>query len=461
MKFIKKMGVYFIGTVLSKIITFLLIPIYTHELLPSDYGESDLAYTTVVMLVSIVFMELWATLLRFSYDVKTEAGRKKLLGGIVLLAVIFTPLYIAVCAGLTFWLNMPYCGLMILYGILFMILLLYQYAARGEGDSRDFVISGAITAAVQLGVVLLLIYVFGMGAEVVLIAPSAGCAAAIIYLEARHKYLRLINLKLAERKELKLIIAYSFPLAINSAAYNAIINFNRFIAKSRLSDADNGYIALSAKFMLMVSSLVYIYALAWQESAYEQSGSEGRGKYYSGMFSIFTDGSGLVLGTFITFTSIVFPYFIGNEYAPAQELLPLYYISSFFYALSTFHGHIYSAEKRTGILLYSTIAGALCNVIFLYAFIGRIGVISVPISLVLGYAVNYAVREALLGKIIKMHAHPFKIAVNIIFVSVCAASVYLSWDIRIKALLPAVYALYLAYLYRDKLKGLSGLLKKR
>ena len=40
-RFIKSSGIYFVGTVLTKLISFLLLPLYTSYISPADYGTYD------------------------------------------------------------------------------------------------------------------------------------------------------------------------------------------------------------------------------------------------------------------------------------------------------------------------------------------------------------------------------------------------------------------------------------
>ena len=116
------MLVYFIGTVLGKIITFMLVPIYTHVFDPEDYGASDLAYSTVVMLVSVAFMELWTGLLRFSYDEKDEAGKKRLFRHTLVLSAVFAPVYLAATVLAAKWQGLPHVGLMAVCGLLLLLM---------------------------------------------------------------------------------------------------------------------------------------------------------------------------------------------------------------------------------------------------------------------------------------------------------------------------------------------------
>ena len=104
------MAVYFIGTIFNKIIVFLLLPIYTANFDPASYGDNDLSMTTVTMLASLLFMEVWTPLLRFSYDEHTLEGKQKIFTNVVSLSGACFPLYIAGCVLIAFWQELPNPG---------------------------------------------------------------------------------------------------------------------------------------------------------------------------------------------------------------------------------------------------------------------------------------------------------------------------------------------------------------
>ena len=417
------MLIYFVGMVLGKIITFLMVPIYTHVFAPEDYGASDLAYTMAVMLVSISFMELWTGLLRFSYDEESLEGKRKLFGHVLFLGAALTPLYLILATGIALWQDLPHMGWMLLCGILLLMLHLWQYMTRAVGDSRDFVISGALSSLAQLLTVLVGVYLLKAGSEILLIAPSLGCVAAILYLECRHHYLRGLPKGGLEKDLLRALMRFSMPLAVNAVAYNAMTNLSRFIAREHLPEAANGYIALSAKFVTIVTSLVYIYFLAWQESAYEESRAEDRAVYYGAMNAFFVDGMAAMTAAFILLTDLLFPYFIGPEFQQAAPLLPFYYVSTLFYSFATFFGHIFNAEKKNDVLMWSTFAGAAVNIGLLYLLIDRYGATAVPVALIAGYAVNLCIRLILIRRVVPVRFPFRKILLCLLTVLLCSAAV--------------------------------------
>ena len=67
-KFVKTSGIYFIGTVLHKLITFFLLPIYTKYIDKADLGTYDLATAYINFLCSILFLDIWSGIMRFAFE---------------------------------------------------------------------------------------------------------------------------------------------------------------------------------------------------------------------------------------------------------------------------------------------------------------------------------------------------------------------------------------------------------
>ena len=86
---IKKIIIYGFGTFFGKIVTFLLVPIYTRYLNPADYGKYDVVNSTIQMLVSICYLEIWTGALRFLFDYKSEEDRNRVNKTIL---IMFIPL---------------------------------------------------------------------------------------------------------------------------------------------------------------------------------------------------------------------------------------------------------------------------------------------------------------------------------------------------------------------------------
>jgi len=67
-KLFNNVVIFGIGNLGSKIISFVLVPLYTYYLSQAEYGVSDLVFTTSNMLLPLVSAMMYEAILRFIMD---------------------------------------------------------------------------------------------------------------------------------------------------------------------------------------------------------------------------------------------------------------------------------------------------------------------------------------------------------------------------------------------------------
>ena len=65
MRLLKKIGLYFIGNLASKILSAILIPIYAFYVSSSDLGIFDYSQTLMQIIVPIVYFSIWEAILKY------------------------------------------------------------------------------------------------------------------------------------------------------------------------------------------------------------------------------------------------------------------------------------------------------------------------------------------------------------------------------------------------------------
>ena len=145
--FAKTSGIYFAGTVLQKIISFFLLPIYTKYISPKDMGTYDVQLAYVTFLCSVLFLNIWSGLMRYTFEYKDEERKKPITTGMAIFmssSVLYTVLFIAGA----FVLNVPYLEWIYLYGILSNVQTLLGYLARCFGKNALYATAGLGTSVV-------------------------------------------------------------------------------------------------------------------------------------------------------------------------------------------------------------------------------------------------------------------------------------------------------------------------
>ena len=72
---IKNTGIFFLGMLGSKIIIYLLTPIYTSYLTTDEYGIGDIYYTTIQILIPIITVKISSAMYRFAILKEKPLGR--------------------------------------------------------------------------------------------------------------------------------------------------------------------------------------------------------------------------------------------------------------------------------------------------------------------------------------------------------------------------------------------------
>ena len=102
----------------------------------------------------------------------------------------------------------------------------------------------------------------------------------------------------------------------------------------------------------------------------------------------------------------------GEDYQEAVSLIPLAIWGTYFSAFSGVIGSLFSAEKKTSVVLYSTIFGAIINVAVINLCIGRYGTEAINLALMLGFFAMCLIRMILINRYVKIR-YDFKVMVAI------------------------------------------------
>ena len=84
------------GTVVSRLISFILLPLYTRYLTPKDYGLLEVIDVTTAMIGIVIAIGITSALSRFYYESDEEKERNTVLSTTyvlyILIALLFAPL---------------------------------------------------------------------------------------------------------------------------------------------------------------------------------------------------------------------------------------------------------------------------------------------------------------------------------------------------------------------------------
>ena len=68
----KNIGLFSIGNILPRLLSLIIIPLYTQKLLVREYGIIELINTTIQLLLPLSTLSIQEAVLRFVFDIKTQ-----------------------------------------------------------------------------------------------------------------------------------------------------------------------------------------------------------------------------------------------------------------------------------------------------------------------------------------------------------------------------------------------------
>lgn len=375
-----------LGRLSTQFISFLLLPIYTLFLAPSDYGLIDLITTYVFLLVPIITIQLELAAFRFLVDTRGNREEKtKIISNVFHSVLSFSAVALCIAMIVNIWVNIPHFGLIAGYILATIFSSLLLQMSRGLGANKQFSIASLLTAVTMIVSVIALLVYARMGIEGVLISLTLAnfvCGIYLFFTLDVYKYIKLSTIDSNTKKEIQ---RYSLPLVPNGIALWVISASDRTIIVWMIDAAANGIYAVASRFALALGSVSGIFAMSWTEAVSMHINSPDRDKFISETYNtamrLFAS-LGLLL---ITCMPFVFYLLIDAQYIDAINYIPLLVLGVIFSIAMTLYGAIYVAKKLTRQVANSTILAAVINVILTIALIPYFGLYGSAIATMIAY----------------------------------------------------------------------------
>lgn len=459
-RLVKSTAVYFIGNVLSKIIVFFLLPIYTQYIPAEDMGVYDTAVTLISLFSGMIFLDIGSGILKFKLENKEDDGGLAITsGGVILL--LSTVLYFSLLFVGGYFLDTPYYGWIILYGFLSALHTAVGACARALKRNVDYAVSGVLQTLILAGSNLLMILKLGMDYSSLFISFCIATAFATLYLFVRCRLYLYMRKRYFLKKKFVEMLRFSLPLCVNSVAFWLLSSSSRVIVTYMLGAEATGYLSVANKFNQILYLASSCIQLTWQEEAYAHNNREAdTGGYYSRAFVTYYKAVLYCVVLFIPAIKLglwILPSFIAPEYAASVNMIPAAIIGTGLAIVSTFMGTIFSSLKKTNIIFISTLLGAITAVVTNIVMIKLgVGPNSANYALILGYIASTVLRIILLRRMLPFSFEPLNIAVIFVLIVITTA-IYVRLSVLYSVLWLAAALLFAVFYFR---KELTSLIKK-
>lgn len=362
--FLKNTLLLTISNFSSKILIFLLVPIYTSALTTIEYGNYDLITTTISLFIPIITLNICEAIMRFTMDESVKKVDIITIGfRIISISVLVSGIIIFINERLNLWNGLSDYSLEVF--AFFVANLLYQFIiqfAKGLEDVKGVAIAGILSTIFTVAGNIVLLLVLDLHLKGFYIAYILGQFIPFLFLAFRLKITKYISFNI--NKELKQkMIGYSIPLIFNSLGWWVNSVSDRYIVTWICGFAINGIYSISYKIPSILNTFQNIFNQAWQISAIKEYDKDEAETFYNNMLYFVNSLMVLAGVVLILFSKVIAHFLYAKDFYVAWVFVPFLIISNVINSASGVIGPVLSAANKTRALGKSAIYGAVVNVV--------------------------------------------------------------------------------------------------
>lgn len=392
---LKNTGILTVSNFASKILVFLLVPLYTSVLSTREYGIYDLSVSTATLLYPILTLNIVDAVMRFSMDKKYS---KKSIASIGITYIAISCLIFGIVIILLEQLNIfpQIKGLGILIFLYYASYAFYQYMvqlAKGLEYVKYMGLGGVISTIVTLGTNILFLLVFKWGLKGFFLANILAQVSSSVYLAIKIKIWKYIQYSSMNKLLNKEMTIYCIPLIATTLGWWVNSTSDRYVVTFICGIAANGLLSVSYKIPQIINTLQGIFIQAWQISAIKEYGEEDTASFYGKTFSLVNILMCIACSWLIILTRPLASVLYANDFYQAWQYTPFLLIASVFNSASGMLGPILAAKKDSKAMMWSAVIGALTNIIMNIGLVYLIGIQGATIATAICSFIIYAVRK--------------------------------------------------------------------
>lgn len=402
--------IYIIASIINASIPFLMLPILTHYLSPSEYGEVALFNVWISLAGALCGLSVHAAASRKYFDYKDNNNEMNefifsCLTILIFSSMILLILTISLGSFLSELLNFPKKWLIL--GIMYAVANFVIQIRLGQWQVRERPISFGVFQILQgvsnAGLSLLLVVTFLLGVT----GRIAGSTAAVfLFAIIAIIFLKKDNLiRLSWRPDLiKEALRFGTPLVPHIIGAFLLLTIDRAVIGSMLGKDAAGIYMVAIQVALVASLILDAINKAFSPWLFKNLSSESLGEAKEKSIVRVTYGlyGLLILGCVLGFTigDDVLLLLVGEEFTSAADIVGWLILGQALRGAYLFVTNYIFYQKRTGTIAMITITIGTINVLLLIFMINKYGLVgaaySFCISMLVQWLITWFVAQRLL-----------------------------------------------------------------
>ncbi|OBW91375.1 polysaccharide biosynthesis protein [Gallibacterium genomosp. 3] len=392
-KLLKNTLIYSIGSFGSKILSFLLLPLFSLYLSTVEMGQYDLILTFTMLVTPVVTLQLSDAIYRWLIAEDKKAGTEaKVISSALLMFMLACLVMLLLVVGINYFYPQPYLVETLLLLVTSSLFYILQQALRGLELTQKFALSGILYSFLLLLFSVIGLWLLSDKLFAVLIGMIAANLVVVLIILFRWQVSVYLSWSSIDRQLLKPMLMYALPLVPNAVSWWLMTMANKYIIFQQIDTAANGIYAVSSRLPSILMIVFSLFLLAWQDvilkndnGDYRQVTTETFAQLSKFMFSI-----GLI---FISISEPLIHYLFAKQFYSAWQYMPLLVLATVFTSFCAFLGTAYQQKKNTLKILTTTLLGAVINIVISFCLMAKIGLFAAALGTLVSFIVVFLIRQ--------------------------------------------------------------------
>lgn len=405
--FFKNSFIYTIGTVLTRGIGIILVPIYTRYLTPSEYGVIDLFVILASIIALTIALEIHQAVARFYQDTDDKDEKREYVSTAFIFTVFVYVIYLCISFifldTFTIWLldDIKYRSVFLLASLAIFTSGLFYFTSsqlRWQIMPQESVIVSIVNVTIVASIAVYLLVIENIKVESIFIGQimgnTIGMILSILYTKKSYELVFVYE-------KFKELIQFSYPLVFSGIAIFIALFIDRIAIKYFLGLDELGIYGLAYRFAAITSLVMIGFQSSLSPLIYKHYKEEETPGNIVKLFEIFW-----LFVIFITVGAILFSKEIiilmsTRDYYEAASVIPLLVLAVFFTNMYIFTPGL-DIMKKTKTIAMISILGAILNTGLNFLLIPKFGILGAAIATLISAIIIFIIRVKMSQKYYKI-----------------------------------------------------------
>ena len=404
-------AVFTVGKLLSKILTFFMIGLYTACLSEAEFGTAELVTNVANLLIPLACVGISEGIFRSA--AAREGDKEAFFTNGLLVYGVGSAVFL--CLSPLLGLIPRFAGSVWLIAAYVVVANLHTVVSQylcAIGRTTLFAGQGILNTVLVIGLNILFLPALDFGVEGYVGSIILADLLTTVFLILVTRLWRAVKPRSVSRRTVAAMLKFCLPLVPTTIFWWITGVSDRYMVDMMCSPELNGLYTAAYKIPNLLIYAISIFDSAWKLSVSAEEDPEACAAFYSRVWRAYTTlafiGGGCLILCSRLFAGILF----AGDFVEAWVYIPVLTLATVFTALCTFLGSVYFASKRTMGSMLTALAGAVLNVVLNFLLIPSYGAMGASAATFASYFAVCILRLITARRLIPFKGEWGRLAVN-------------------------------------------------